>query len=61
MSRIVEGSTVLVTQTKGDRTYRLEALACGSVEDGEVLVRFTTRGTEHAYAASRVEWVADPW
>ena len=55
--RIQEGDIVHVTQ------YGVvhEAIADGPVENGEVWVRFTTRGREMPVPAKHVRKVADAW
>ena len=55
--RIGEGDIVRVTQ------YGVvhEAIADGPVENGEVWVRFTTRGREMPVPAKHVRKVADAW
>ena len=55
--RIGEGDIVHVTQY--DVVH--EAIADGPVENGEVWVRFTTRGREMPVPAKHVRKVADAW
>ena len=56
--RIREGDIVHVTDAEG---VEHEGIADGPVENGEVWVRFTTRGREIPVPAKHVRKVADAW
>lgn len=57
--RIREGDIVHVTDPRDGVEH--EAIADGPVENGEVWVRFTTRGREMPVPAKHVRKVADGW
>ena len=58
MSSIREGDIVRVTDPDG---IQHEAIADGPVENGEVWVRFTTRGRETPVPAKCVTKVSNAW